>query len=132
MKILGIDYGRAKVGLAIAEGGFASPLSVAKVKSWEDAVRKVEDVVTVENVENVVVGVAEGKMAKEQEKFAQTLAIALSVPVDIQDETLSTQDAQEMAISGGVPQKKRRKLEDAYAATIMLQSWLDKKMTGNK
>ena len=51
MKILGIDYGRAKIGLAIAEVGFAMPLSVIKVRSWEDTLEKVERVVKVESVE---------------------------------------------------------------------------------
>lgn len=125
MKVLGIDYGRAKIGLAIGEAGFAVPLNVIRVSRWEEAIDKVEKVVKVEKVEQVVVGVTEREMGKEQERFAKELGGKLSISVETQDETLSTFDAQQMAIQGGVPLKKRKKLEDAFAAAVMLQSWLD-------
>lgn len=123
--ILGIDYGRAKIGLARAEGTLAEPWRVIRVSSEQDALKKVEQVVQVEQVAQVVVGVSEGEMGEEQKRFATELAQVLAVPVETQDEGLSTQDAQVMARTAGIPQKKRQKLEDAYAATIMLQSWLE-------
>lgn len=122
MKILGIDYGRAKIGLAISEAGLAEPWKVVWVGSMEEAVRKVVQVV---QVEQVVVGVSEGKMGEEQERFAKTLAERLIIPVETWDETLSTQEAQSRSIAAGVPKKKRRILEDAFAAAVMLQSYLD-------
>lgn len=124
MKILGIDYGRAKVGLAIAEGPLAEPHSVVKVKPVEEAVKRV---VMVEGVGRVVVGISENEMGKEQEEFVCRLQEKLEIPVETWDETLSTQDAQTLLIASGKSRKKRREMEDAYAATIMLQSYLDGK-----
>lgn len=129
MKILGIDYGRAKVGLAVAEAGLAEPWKVIKVGSVESAIEKVVQVITSlpagRQVVKVVVGVSEQKMGQEQESFAQSLAKIVNVPVETWDETLSTQEAQRQSIAAGVPLKRRRLLEDAFAATVMLQSYLE-------
>lgn len=125
MKALGVDYGRAKIGLAVAEGRFAGPLGVVKVKGWEDALEKVSEVSKVAKVSKVVVGVSEGEMGEEQERFAHELSQKIDILVETQDESLSTLDAQEMAIQAGIPQKKRQKMEDAFAAAVMLQSWID-------
>jgi len=118
-KILGIDYGRAKIGIAVGVGGLSEPLIVIKVENFEDAVGKIKKVIESENPEKVVVGISEGEMGEESEKFAKELDAATF------DETLSSQDAQAMSREAGIPQKKRREMEDAYAASIMLQNYLD-------
>jgi putative Holliday junction resolvase len=126
MKILAIDYGRAKVGLAVSSGILAEPLCVIRYKRLEELVRKVEQVVQVEQVEKVVVGVSEGKMGIESRNFSLTLSKSLeTVLVETWDETLSTHEAQTASIEAGMSRKKRREMEDAYAATIMLQNYLD-------
>jgi len=125
MKILGVDYGRAKIGLAIADGPLAEPHSVLKVNSFEDALKKVEQVVQVMKVEKVIVGVSEGEMGKEQEKFASLLGKRLNMEVVTWDEALSTFDAQQISREAGLGPKKRREMEDAFAAAIMVQSYLD-------
>ncbi|MAG59338.1 Holliday junction resolvase RuvX [Candidatus Woesebacteria bacterium] len=125
MKILGVDYGRAKIGIAVAEGKLADPLKVVKVNSVQDAIEKIVQVVKEEEVEKVIVGIAEGNIADEQTEFVQELEKHLKVPIETWDETLTTQDAQTLAIEAGLPQKKRRVLEDAFAASVMLQSYLD-------
>lgn len=130
MKILGIDYGRSKIGLAIAEDSIAQPLRVIKVLNWEDALGKVEQVVKIEQVEQVVIGVSEGKMGEEQQKFAQELTQKLALPVTIWDEGLSTFDAQRLSVELGQTAQKRQKMEDAYAAAIVLQSWLEGRKNG--
>lgn len=129
MKILGVDYGRAKIGLAIGEAGLAQPWKVMRVGSMEEAIGKVVQVVAGlpadRQVEQVVIGVSEQKMGQEQESFAKALTERVVVPVETWDETLSTKEAQQQAIKGGVPKEKRRILEDAFAAAVMLQSYLD-------
>lgn len=131
MKALGIDYGRAKIGLALSEGDLSEPWQVVKVAGWKDALEKIEQIVAAEQIEQVIIGVTEAEMGQEQEKFAEELGSKLSIPVDMQDETLSTFDAQQMAIQAGVSRKKRRNLEDAFAACLVLQSWLDNKRNSN-
>lgn len=126
MKTLGIDYGRSKIGLAISEGTLAEPWKVIRIDSFEDAVRKAVQVIKVEQVEKVVVGISEGKMGEESKKFASQLTVHGSLfTVELFDETLSTQDAQTLSREAGIGQKKRREMEDAYAASIMLQNYLD-------
>src|SRR5687767_202411 len=110
MKVLGIDYGRAKIGLAISDSPLATPLKVVRVDNWKDALEKMEKEVSAEQVEKIVVGVSEGKMAQEQERFASELAQKVSIPVETQEETLSTYEAQLYAREAGIPLQKRRKM----------------------
>jgi putative holliday junction resolvase len=119
MKILGIDYGRSKIGLAIGEAGFAEPFKVIRVVSFDDAVAKIGKEMELSKPEKVVVGVSEGVMGAESKRFAQ------SIGAETFDETLTSQDAQRLSIEAGINRKKRKGMEDAYAATIMLQNYLD-------
>lgn len=119
MKTLGIDYGRAKVGLAVAEGKFSEPLKVVRVSGFDDAVLKIKKEIGLEKPDKIVVGVSEGKMGEESKKFAAALGASTF------DETLTSLDAQRLSRESGIPQKKRHEMEDAYAASIMLQNYLD-------
>ncbi len=73
MKVLGVDYGQKKIGLALAESNLATPLKVISVDSLEDAVKKVKKVAKVEQVEQVVLGVSESKMAEETKEFGKKI-----------------------------------------------------------
>lgn len=126
MKILGIDYGKRKIGLAIGQGGLSEPLKVIRVESFEDAIKKVKTEIEQQNPEKVVVGISEGEMGSESKKFEETLhSYFLDLPFDFFDETLTSQDAQRLSREAGISRKKRRALEDAFAASIMLQSYID-------
>jgi len=113
-KILGIDYGRAKIGLAIGEGFLAEPWKVVNLRKLKEILKKGE-------FDKIVVGVSEGAMGEESKKFAKEIG------AETFDETLSSKDAQRISLEAGVPRKKRRELEDAFSATIMLQSFIDSK-----
>jgi putative Holliday junction resolvase len=119
MKILGVDYGRRKVGLAISEGVLSEPWKVLRVNNFEDAVKKVLEIQKVNYIDKTIVGVSEGEMGEESERFAK------KVSAETFDETLSTHLAQELSKEGNVGREKRKSLEDAYAASVMLQSYLD-------
>lgn len=126
MKILGIDYGKRKVGLAIGVGSLAEPLEVIRVNSFKEAVEKVIQVIKVEQVEKVVIGISEGQMAEETRRFLSVISNELStIKFETFDETLSSQDAQKLSREAGISRKKRRGMEDAFAASIMLQNYLD-------
>lgn len=126
MKTLGIDYGRSKVGLALGVGIFAEPFKVIRYKDIKQLVLQVLQVIQVEQVEKVIVGVSEGEMGEESKKFASQLAVHRSLfTVDLFDETLTSKDAQRLSMEAGIPQKKRHEMEDAYAAALMLQNYLD-------
>jgi len=125
MRLLGIDYGRAKVGLALGEAILAEPYKVIKYNNIDALIKQIDDVTRKENITKIVVGVSESVIAKESEDFAKKVNETLNIPVDLQDETLSSLDAQRISIELGIKRKKRKGLEDAYAAAIMLQNYLD-------
>jgi len=128
MKILGIDYGRKKIGLAIADGSLSEPLRVIRYIDIKILGEQIKQIVKREKIEKIVVGISEGKMAEETEKFLSAIRYTLSpVPVETFDETLSTHTAQELSREVGMSRKKRKNLEDAYAAAVMLQNYLDSK-----
>jgi len=131
-KVLAIDYGRKKIGLAISDGSLAEPYKVIRFKSEEEALKKVEKVVSSfakasedKKVEKIVVGISEGRMGEEARAFGKKFEKQIGTPVVFQDETMTTKEAQELSIKAGIKRKKRRELEDAYAATLILQAYLD-------
>lgn len=126
MRILGIDYGRSKIGVAVSESGLSEPLKVIRVESFEDAVKKVSKEIEMSKAAKVVVGLSEGAMGEETKKFL--LAVRKEQPTikfDIFDETLTSKDAQRMSREAGISRKKRRRMEDAYAASLLLQAYID-------
>jgi putative Holliday junction resolvase len=125
MQILGVDYGRKRIGLAWSDGPLASPLEVLEVKDMDQAMGEMALVMRDKEIDLVVIGVSEREMAKESEGFGKRIKDELNVPVKYQDETLTTQDANKLAIEAGIGQGKRKRLGDAYAATLILQAYLD-------
>lgn len=127
MKILGIDYGRRKIGLAFGDtdSKLARPHSVIKVKSPDETIKKIGLLLKETETSQIVIGISDGEVGKEARKFGERLENELKVDVSFQDETLTTQDAQSKAIAAGIKRKKRKSLEDAFAATLILQEYLD-------
>lgn len=134
MNILGIDYGRRKIGLAISNGKLAEPMKVIRYTDIKKLSEQIRQIIKQEKIEKVIVGVSEGEMAIESKKFAtlitsyqpQSGKLRLSpVTVEFSDETLSSYDAVDMSIQAGMSRKKRKEMEDAFAASIMLQSYID-------
>lgn len=119
MKTLGIDYGKSKIGLAIGVGSFAEPLKVIRVESFSDAVYKIKNEIKTEMPDRIVVGVSEGDMGEQSRIFAKEVGATTF------DETLTSKDAQKLSIEAGISRKKRHQMEDAYAASLMLQNYLD-------
>lgn len=123
MKYLGIDYGKRKIGLAISEGILASPLKVVSVHSLGDALVKIDQVINGEQIDQVVIGVPDsGQSLLMIRKFIDQLKKKIVV-VEV-DETLTTQQAQQKLRQLRAPQKKRT-LDDAVAAALILQQHLD-------
>ncbi len=128
MKILGIDYGRSKIGLATSEGSLADPIGVIRYTDTKILVDKLIKIIEENNIEKIIFGVSEGEMGKESKNFSLNFGKLVGIPVETFDETLSTQDAQRMSREAGIGQKKRHQMEDAYAAAVMLQNYLDFKI----
>lgn len=123
--VLGIDYGDKKVGLAISSGSLATPLKVIKYSDVSELIEKIKNIVLQQKAEKLVLGVSEGKSAEKSREFGHKLSKELNLPVEFVDETLSTQAVQALAIEAGMKRKKRKTMEDAFAAAFILQSYLD-------
>lgn len=124
MKILGVDYGQRKVGLALSVGRLAYPFDVLRFKDEKELMAKLQAVIKEEGIEKIVIGVSEGQMAEETRKFGKKLETVVKLPVEFFDETLTTKEAQDLAIEAGIKRKKRKALEDAYAACVILDNYL--------
>lgn len=123
MKILGVDYGRSKIGLSIGdtETKLIEPLLVLSSSKFKAQSSKL---IEEKNVEKIVIGVPGGKMEQEIREFGEGIKNYTGLPVEYMDETLSTQDAQKLMIENN-KKRKARKEEDAVAAAIMLQYYLE-------
>lgn len=119
MNILGIDYGRKKIGLAIGNSFISEPYMVIRYQNIDIAVKKIKEIIKKAQIDKVVVGVSEGQMGDESKGFAKVFK------ADLFDETLTSKDAIKMSIASGIGPKKRKVMEDAYAASIMLQNYID-------
>jgi putative holliday junction resolvase len=123
--ILGIDWGEKKVGMAWATSSIAQPLAVVTADPKGNFLKKISDLILDKDPDFIVVGVSEGASGQKASRFATLLEKATNIEVVTWDETLTTFDAQQLSRSAGMSKIKQRKLEDAYAATVMLQSFID-------
>ena len=126
MKYLGVDYGRSKIGLAMSDGRLAEPYQVIRYKDFDKMIAHIGRIVEKQKIEKIIVGLSENEMGEEIKKFASQLTVHSSqFTVELFDETLSTHDAIEMSIASHMGRKKRKEMEDAFAAAIMLQNYID-------
>ena len=132
-RCLGVDYGLARVGLAMSDPSrvIASPLSAA---STEDALYRVKATVEDDGVTEIVVGVplhmngSMSDMGREAIAFVAQLRAAVHVPVVTRDERLSTVEAERILNEIDSPSQRRHRAKgrvDSAAAAIILQSYLD-------
>jgi putative holliday junction resolvase len=133
MRRLGIDLGTVRTGLAVAEAELrvATPLCTVKHAGFADALDRVTELVTRENIGQAVVGLpiplsgGEGEAARRARRFAAALAQRTQIDVQLWDERLSTAAAERSLRAQGVRGPARRKVVDQVAATLLLQSYLD-------
>lgn len=124
MKILGIDYGRKHVGLAVTDddGHMAFPFKTIQVSSRTQLFNDLERMVEFEGIRKVVVGLPvtlrgeEGHAATEVQKFICDLEELLNVPVDVVDERLTSAEAKKAGGKDGE--------EHAAAAQLILSTYL--------
>jgi putative Holliday junction resolvase len=132
-RVLGLDLGSRRVGVAVSSGTVATPHSVlerAKDRAADHAA--IAGLVDELGAERVVVGLPlslDGKMgpaATAAAEEAGALGDVLGVPVETYDERLTTVTADRSLSSLGVRGQSRRRVVDKVAAAVMLQAWLDR------
>ncbi|HET8540069.1 MAG TPA: Holliday junction resolvase RuvX [Anaeromyxobacter sp.] len=134
MRMLGVDLGRARIGLAIADDVLrtARPLRVVTRRADAADLAAIAGAAREYEVDRVVLGLplnmdgSEGPAARLARAYAPKLEAALGVPVELFDERLSTFEAEIRLRDQGFSAKDRRSRVDAEAAAVILQAWLDR------
>ena len=132
-RILGLDLGQSRIGVAISDPDrrVAVPLGTVRTGAPED-VKAIAAMVKEHEVTAIVVGHPislsgkKGEAADHADKFAQALRGFLGLPVSLQDERLTSVDAERRLSEAGIRGRKRRRVVDQTAATLILQAYLDR------
>jgi putative Holliday junction resolvase len=132
-RILGLDLGQSRIGVAISDPDrrMAVPVGTVRTGAPED-VKAIASLVREHEIAAIVVGQPlslsgrKGEAADHAEKFAQALRDFLGVPVFLQDERLTTVQAERLLGESGVRGRDRRRVVDQAAATLILQAYLDR------
>jgi len=131
MAILGLDVGDKRIGVALANGLLAIPLTVLDRAGEEADMEKLLALAREHVAERIVVGLPllmNGSIGMQAEKvlaFSRALSEHVDIPVDTWDERLSTVSAERLLLDTGMKREKRKGKRDAMAAAIILQAYLD-------
>ncbi len=148
VRILALDYGRARIGLAIGntEAGLAQPLGTLDRINRNEDMRRLRELVREHGVQQIVVGLplrldgTRGDMAEEASRFGQRVHKQLGLPVEMVDERLTSWEAERLleeqqgrtihAASSKQRKKENPKLGvDAMAASLILKEYLDRRLS---
>lgn len=132
MKVLAVDPGEKRIGLAISDptGTLARPLCVVVHEAREIDAQKIVHIANAEGVGMIVVGQAldsdgeVGHQAHKSQRLAEAIRAKTDCEVRMWDESGTTQAAVQSRIAMGVPRKKRKGHLDDIAASILLQEFL--------
>jgi len=143
---LAVDYGRARIGLAIADAATKMPKPLATLEriNRNEDMRRLRELVRDQGVKHIIVGLplrldgTRGEMAEEAERFAQRMAKQIGVPVELVDERLTSWEAARLleeelgrvirsgAKSQGAGSGVGADSVDAMAATVILRDYLER------
>lgn len=133
MKILAVDLGRVRTGLAISDptGFIATPVGTITQRDIKKLVLEVSETARHEGADEIVVGHPRnmdgtcGESAHMAESFAKALKTETGLPVRLWDERMTTMSAIGILNETNTRGKKRKAVVDTVAATIILQDYLD-------
>ena len=129
-RILCIDYGRKRVGIAVSDplGFMALPIETVKRKKLEQGIKEILNNYT---IKKIIIGYPlrtdgkRGERAREVEEFAENIGEKFQITVELWDERYSTVEAErDMRTMGKKPSRNKEKI-DKIAASLILQSYLD-------
>lgn len=134
MKIMSIDYGDVRTGIAFCDKNetLAYPHSVIKENYQPKLISKIIDIISAEKPERIIIGLPKnmdgtcGYRCDECKSLGCELAKAIDLPIEYQDERLTTVMAHNALSANNVKGKKRKENVDAVSAVMILQSYLDK------
>ena len=132
MRILAVDYGDARTGIAVSDNSefLASPVGTIKEYNAERLAQKVADIAREQNAGEIIVGLpinmngTEGPRAEKCREFGDMLRELVDVEVKMWDERSTTVTAHQFLNETNVRGKKRKAVVDTVAATVILESYL--------
>lgn len=132
MRLLGIDPGEKRIGLAISDPLVitAQGLKIIHYTTVEEAIEEIICICREYEISRVVIGNplnmsgSKGAASEKAEAFAGLLRDKLAVPVVMIDERLTSSSAEKVLISGGVSRKKRKAVKDKIAAVLILETYM--------
>ena len=124
MIVLSFDYGLSHIGVALGstETGLAEPLTVISTSNLNQDLREIANLIKTYHPEKLIVGISEKSSARQSLDFASGLKKTFSLPVEVSDETLSSQEAEEKTRHW--KKSKGKLFHHAAAAAIILDRWL--------
>jgi len=133
MRIMGIDYGEKRFGIALSDplGITAQGLPTVERTSIQEDIKKIINIIQEKEVQEIVVGLPKhlnntlGDKAKEVLNFIDTLKKHINIPIKPFDERFSTVRANRAMLEGDLSRKKRKERVDMIAAQLILQGYLD-------
>jgi putative Holliday junction resolvase len=133
MRILGIDYGEKRIGLALSDisNMVARSLKVLNRDTTRDLFEEIKTIVDENEIEQIVIGLPKnmngsiGKKGKEVLAFVKVLEKGVKVPIVTWDERLTTVSAEKVLRQADLSRKKRKGILDKLSACIILQNYLD-------
>lgn len=132
MRILGLDPGEKRIGVAVSDplGITAQGIEIIEYASPDKALDEINSICLKYGVEKIVVGLPlhmsgeKGTAAEKAEEFAEELRRKLNIPVAMVDERLTSSRVEKTLLEGGVRRKKRREVRDKLAAVLILEQYL--------
>ncbi len=133
MRILALDHGTKRIGIAISDElkMIAQPLEFVPAEPFAGFLARLKELIRDKQVELILVGLPRnmdgsyGPAALKVQDFVAVLKGALTVPIQTWDERLTSVQANRLLIQGNVRREKRKEKVDKMAAAILLQSYLD-------
>ena len=132
MRIVAVDLGDVRTGLAAGDDvvRIVQPLKVVEERDPARRLERVADELDRRGADRIVVGLplnmdgTEGEAAVAARRFGEALAGRIGVPVDYQDERLTSFDADERLKGSGLTRRGKKKVQDSIAAATILEDWL--------
>lgn len=130
MKLLGIDYGQKRIGLAVASGGLAFPLKTLPKGTRDKLFADLLEVIASERAEAIVLGLPldlhgkETLTTRQVLNFRDSLARRTTLPIHLVNEALTSFDARERLREAGVPARRQGEMLDQMAAVCILETYL--------
>jgi putative pre-16S rRNA nuclease len=133
MRILALDHGSKRIGVAVSDETktIAQPLEYIPAEPFADFLARLKKILAEKEIDLIILGLPRnmdgsyGLAAQKVQTFAAALKTAITIPIKLWDERLTSSQANKILIQGNVRRDKRKEKVDKMAAAILLQSYLD-------